>query len=216
MPVRQCSPVRTTGRNRRRAGASTAWRKQWMVVATSSTKASSSRTSAASTTRHHGVVLAPDHAVVAGGVGQHRGEQRRRRPGGAMVAHQRGQRGGAHQRRVAGEHHDVAVGVDEPVGEGGEPDGEGVAGPELRGLLDELDGERARGVVDEGLGHPVTPVSHHHDDLVHGKLGQRVEDVEDHGAAAQPVQGLGARRAHPCPLAGGEDDGRERPHLHAV
>ena len=187
-----------------------------MVVATSSTKASSLVDVGVLDDAHHGVVLAPHHAVVSGGVGQYGGEQRGRGPGVAVVAHQGGQRGRAHERRVAGKHHDVAVGVDEAVGEGGEPDGQRVAGPELRGLLDELDGQRARRVVDERLRDPVAPVAHHHDDLVHGKLGQGVEHVEDHGTAAQPVQGLGTRRAHPGPLAGGEHDGRERPHLHAV
>jgi hypothetical protein len=59
-------------------------------------------------------------------------------------------------------------------------------------------------------------MAHDHDHLVHGELGQRVEDVEDHGTAAQPVEGLGARRAHACPLAGGEDDSGERPRVHAV
>ena len=43
-----------------------------------------------------------------------------------------------------------------------------------------------------------------------GQLGQRVEDVEHHGPPAQPVQGLGARRAHPGPLAGGEHHRRQR------
>ena len=62
---------------------------------------------------HHGVVLASHHAVVAGGVGQHGGEQRGRGAGAAMVADQGGEGGRAHQWRVAGKHHDVAVGVDE-------------------------------------------------------------------------------------------------------
>ena len=42
------------------------------------------------------------------------------------------------------------------------------------------------------------------------RLGERVEDVEHHRPAAQQVQRLGARRAHPGALAGGEDDGRQR------
>ncbi len=45
----------------------------------------------------------------------------------------------------------------------------------------------------------------------HRDLGQGVEDVEDHGSAAQPVQRLGPGRAHPGPLAGGEHDRGQRP-----
>ena len=120
-----------------------------MVVATSSTKASSSRDLGRLHHAHHGVVLAPHHPVVAGGVGQHRGEQRGGGAGHAVVAHQGGQRGRAHEWGVAGQHHDVAVGVDEPVGQGGEPDGQGVAGPELRGSA-----RRTRWPASAGRGRP--------------------------------------------------------------
>ena len=82
--------------------------------------------------------------------------------------------------------------------------------PRWLGLLDELDIQPARGVVDERLGHPLATVAHHHHDPVDVELGQRVEHVQDHRSAAQPVQGLGAVRAHPGPLAGGQDDGGQR------
>ena len=51
----------------------------------------------------------------------------------------------------------------------------------------------------------------HHDDPVDRQLGQGVEDVQDHGATAQPVQGLGTGRAHPGAVPGGQHHGRERP-----
>jgi hypothetical protein len=53
------------------------------------------------------------------------------------------------------------------------------------------------------------------DDLLGRQLGQRVEDMEDHGPTTQTVQGLRTRRAHPCPLAGGEHDSRQRTVGHA-
>jgi hypothetical protein len=59
-------------------------------------------------------------------------------------------------------------------------------------------------------------VAHHDDDLLGRELGQRVEDMEDHRSPAQTVQGLRTRRAHPCPLAGGEHHGRQRTVGHAV
>ena len=54
-------------------------------------------------------------------------------------------------------------------------------------------------------------VADHHDHPGHRHLGQRVEHVEDHGSAAQPVQGLGPGRAHPGALAGGQHHRRQLP-----
>ena len=59
---------------------------------------------------------------------------------GAVLVDQRGDGGGPQQRRVAGEHEDVAVvGVELVVGEGGEADADGVAGAPLDVLLDEVE-----------------------------------------------------------------------------
>jgi hypothetical protein len=165
---------------------------------------------------HDGVVSPPHHTVVARRVQQGCGEKCGRRARVAVVAHQGGQRGRPHQGGVAGEHHHVPVGVDQTFGQSRDPHGHGVAGPELFRLFDEGDGQRRRRVVDQGLGHPFAAMSDHHDDLLGRQLGQRVEDVEDHRSAAETVQGLRTRRAHPCPLAGGEHDSRQRTVGHAV
>jgi hypothetical protein len=71
-------------------------------------------------------------------------------------------------------------------------------------------------MIDQCLRHPFAPVPDDDHDPLGRQFGQRVEDVQDHGATAQAVQRLRTRRAHPGPLAGGEDNGRKRPHLHAV
>ena len=122
---------------------------------------------------------------------------------------QGGQGGRPEERGVPGQDHHVAVVVAVVVGEPGEGHRHGVPGPPLLDLLDELDGHARRRVLDERLGHPLGPVADHHHHPGHRQLGQRVEHVEDHRAAAQAVQGLGAGRAHPGPLAGGQHHRRQ-------
>ncbi len=149
-----------------------------------------------------------DHPAVARRVLHHGGEHGRPGVLEPVRPHQRGQGLGAQQRRVARQHHHVLHLV-VVVGQPGQPDGQGVARAGLGQLLDELDLHGRRGQLDQRLGHPFGPVTHHHDDAAHVDLGHGVEDVEDHRPAAQQVQGLGALRAHPRPLAGGQDHGGE-------
>ena len=112
-----------------------------------------------STMRTHAVVLAPHDPAVAGGVGDPGGEHG---AGGARSARcsrdERGDRLGPQQRRVAGQHEDVAVVVEVVVGEAGEPDGDGVAGAALDVLLDELEAQ-AGAVLAELLGDPLGAVA---------------------------------------------------------
>ena len=120
--------------------------------------------------------------------------------------HQRGERLGPQQRRVAREH-DHVLHLVVVVGQPRQPDGQRVAGPRLGELLDEFDLHGRRRVLHEGLGDPFTPVADDDHDAPHVDLGHGVEHVQDHGAAAQEVQRFGAFGAHPRPLPGGQDDG---------
>ncbi len=123
--------------------------------------------------------------------------------------HEGGQCGRAQQGGVPGEDHHVAVVAPLLVGQPGEGHGHGVPGAPLLDLLHELDGHARRGVLDQGLGHPLGPVTDHHHHPGHRQLGQGVEDVEHHRTPAQPVEGLGAGRTHPGPLAGGQHHRRQ-------
>ena len=95
---------------------------------------------------HPAVLVAHDPAV-AGGVVEPGGEQGAGRPGQAVLADERGDRLGPHQRRVAGQHHDVAVvGVEaQVVGQAGQAHRHRVAGAPLDALLDELERDGAAG-----------------------------------------------------------------------
>ncbi len=110
---------------------------------------------------------------------------------------------GPEQRGVAGQDHHVALLV--ALREPGQPDGDGVTGPALGGLLDEFDLHPLGGALDEGLGHPLGAVPDDDDHAVHVELGQGVEHVEHHRAPAQVVEGLRTVGAHPGPFPGGED-----------
>ena len=83
-------------------------------------------------------LLVAHDAAVARRVVEPGGEQRGGGVGDAVLGGERGERLGAQQRRVAGHHEDVVLGV-EVVGERGERDAHGVAGAALHALLDELD-----------------------------------------------------------------------------
>ena len=98
----------------------------------------------------------------------------------------------------------LVVGV--VVREGGQGHQHGVAGTPLDLLLDEVEAQAGRGLLADRLGHPGAAVADHHHRPVEVQLGQGVQDVQDHGPAAQPVQRLRALGAHPGPLAGGEHD----------
>jgi hypothetical protein len=59
-------------------------------------------------------------------------------------------------------------------------------------------------------------MAHHDDHPGHRELDQRVENVEHHGPAAEPVEGLGAGRPHTGPLTGGQYDHRQLPPREAA
>ena len=97
--------------------------------------------------------------------------------------------------------------VDVVVGEDGQGDRHRVSGAPLDVLLDELDEQAGRALLVEGLGDLLGGVAHHDHGPLDLEADQGVEDVEDHGPAAQAVQGLGQRRAHARPLPSGKHDG---------
>ena len=95
------------------------------------------------------------------------------------------------------------------VGEGGQGDQHRVAGTPLGPLLDEIEAQARRRLLGDRLGHPGPTVAYHHHGPLEVELGQGVQDVQHHGPAAQPVQRLGALRAHPGPLPGGQHHRRQ-------
>ena len=142
------------------------------------------------------------------------GEHGARRVGAGGALDQRGDGGGPQQRRVAGQHEHVGVGVVElVVGKAVSADADGVAGAALDVLLDELERHLGRG-VQELLGDPLGAVADDDDRAPDLAVRERVEHVEHHGPPAQQVQRLGPGRPHPGALAGGEDDGGEGPRGH--
>src|SRR5581483_4545755 len=161
---------------------------------------------------HDVAVLAADDAAVAGGVVGVRGEHRARRTGEAVLLDEPGDRGGAQQRRVTGQHEHVAV-VEVVVGEDRQPDAHRVAGPPLDVLLDEVEGEVGRLLL-QLLRDEVGAVTDDDHRLVDRGLPERVEHVEHHGAAAQQVQRLGPCGPHARAFAGGENDGGQRSFRH--
>ena len=132
-----------------------------------------------------------------------------------MVAHQRGQRLWAQQRRVPREDDHILFLV-VVIGQAGEPDGERVAGARLRLLLDELDLHGRGGVLHQRLGDPLGPVADHDDDPGDVDLRHGVEDVEDHRAAAEEMEGLRPHRVHARPLTRGQDHGGEPASFHGA
>ena len=128
------------------------------------------------------------HPAVPPGILYFGGEHRRARIGGPVVPHQRGQRLGAQEGRVAREDDDILFLV-VVIGQAGEPEGERVAGARLRLLLDELDLHGRGGVLHERLGDPLGPVTDHDDDPGDVDLRHGVEDVEDHGGEPASFHG---------------------------
>ncbi len=151
----------------------------------------------------HVVVLAAHDAAVSGGVGGLRGQDRARRTRQPVLAHERCDGGRSKERRIAGEHDDVAVVV---VVESREPDAHGVAGAPLHVLLDEVDDE-VTCLVLQLLRHHLGTVPDDDDRLADLALGERVEHVEHHRPSTQQVQRLRSGRPHASALAGGEHDG---------
>jgi hypothetical protein len=59
-------------------------------------------------------------------------------------------------------------------------------------------------------------VADHDDDPGDVDLRHGVEDVEDHGAAAEEVEGLGPHRVHARPFPGCQDHGGEPASFHGA
>ena len=98
---------------------------------------------------------------------------------------------------------------DRSSGKAVRPTRDGVAGAPLHALLDEVEQQVGRLVL-ELLGDPLGAVAHDDHDPATAQLGERVEDVEQHRPAAQQVERLGPGGAHAGALAGGEDTTADR------
>ena len=159
-------------------------------------------------------VLVLDQPSVAGGILQAGDEQAGRGVAGPMRPHESGQSRRPEQRRVTREddHVSVLVLVVGEVRKARQAHRGGVARTALHVLLDELERERARGPLLDGLGDALGAVADDHDHPLDRKLGERVENVEHHGTSAQQVQRLGLGRTHPGPLAGGQHQCRQGTH----
>ena len=146
------------------------------------------------------VVVAHDPAEVDGGLVERGGEDGRGRVVLAVVGGELGEHLRPDEGSVARHDDDVAVGVG-VVGEGGEGDAGGIAGPPLDPLLDELDRQLGRDLLVEGLRHPFGAVAHHDDDPLERQRDERVDHVEQHRSAAQRVEDLRGGGTHAGALA---------------
>ncbi len=156
------------------------------------------------------------HPAVASGILDLGTEQRRPGVLGPVVAHQRGQGGRSQQRRVAREHDHVLIFVVVVIGQPGQPDRQGVAGTRLGLLFDELNADGVRCVLHQRFGHPIGPMPDHHDDPGDVDFRHGIEHVQDHGAPAEQVEGLGPLRSHAGAFACGQDHCRKPSMRHRV
>ena len=85
-----------------------------------------------------------------------------------MRLHQAGERGRAQQRRVAGEHDNVAVIERVVLGQGRHGDAGGVTRAPLHVLLDELDGKTRGALLEQSLGDALGGVTHDDDRAIDG------------------------------------------------
>ena len=118
------------------------------------------------------------------------------------------ERVGCEERRIAGDDHDDRVVVVVVTVEGGHSDRGGVAGAVLLDLLDEGDVRPVGSLLADSLADLVTAVSHDHDGAARMQLLERVDHVQHHRAAADPVERLGALGPHAGTGTGGEHDRR--------
>ncbi len=153
----------------------------------------------------HPPVGRPDDAAVAGRVVHHAGEQRRRVPVGDVRGDQLVERLGTQQRRVAGQHDDDRV-VVVVARQGAHADRGRIAGTTLFGLLDEHDVRPRRRQLEHLLGDELGAVADDHGGARRMELLERVDDVDDHRSATDPVQWFGPAGTHARSFAGGEDD----------
>ena len=110
---------------------------------------------------------------------------------------------------VAGQHEDVVFGVEIVERARRERDAHRVAGAALHVLLDELDRHLGDELLLERLDDPLGAVTDHDHDPLERELGQRVDHVQHHRAAAQLVQHLRRARPDARALTGGQHDGGE-------
>ena len=125
------------------------------------------------------------------------------------VRTERGEGRGPHQRGVARQHDEVAFQKVRTGLEAGERDRGGVAGAQGFDLFDELDAQVGGNLGLDRLDHVGRTEADHDDDTIDRQLGEGVKHVEEHRTPADPVEGLRHGRAHPGPLARGENDRRE-------
>ena len=151
-------------------------------------------------------VLGAQDAAVARRIGQRRGQHRRRGGLGAVGGDQLGQRVGVQQRNVARGHHD---GAGEVGGQRGQPTADGVPGAQLLLLHRDVDRAAQRlGQLGDGRGDALAVMAEHHDEVLRGDLGHRVQGVRQHAAARQRVQHLRDVRAHAGAGPGGQHQDR--------
>ena len=144
------------------------------------------------------------HSPVPGGVVEHRGDGR-----GRVAVGDDGSTTSwcsvscAEQRRVAGQHDDGRVVVEVVAGDRRHADHRCVAGAALHGLLDEGHVRPAGRLLLHLLGDPLGAVADDHDRAIDVDLGQGVDDVHDHGPAADLCSGFGRaeRIREPSPAA---------------
>src|SRR3954470_2964540 len=151
-------------------------------------------------------VLRAQNPAVPRRVGHRRRHHRRGSGFGTVGGDQVGKGFGVHQRNVARRHHH---GAGELGGQGGQPAGDGVPGAAL--LL--LDGDINRaakrlGQLGHGRSDAFAVMAQHHDQVLRGDLGDRVQNVRQHAAARQGVQHLRGVRPHPGACACGHHQDR--------
>ena len=151
-------------------------------------------------------VLCAQNASVARRVGQRRRHHRRRRGFGAVGVDQVGQGVGVHQRDVAGGDHD---GAREVRGQCGQPAADGVPGAVLLVLHGDVDRATQRlGQLGHGGGDALAVMAEHHNEMLWGDLGDRVQGVRQHAPARKRVQHLRDVGLHPGACAGGQHQNR--------
>ena len=126
-----------------------------------------------------------------------------------MLTHEMGERGVADERRVTGQDQEVTL-VEirgEVVGEPGERYRHRISCTPRLELLDELESHVLEGFSLDRLHHLVGTVADDDDHTVDRQSGESVEDVDDHRAPAQAVEGFGGAGSHPSSLACRQNDG---------
>jgi hypothetical protein len=113
--------------------------------------------------------------------------------------------------QLGGQQRNVGVG-DQHVPDGGRDplhsDANRIGGAQLRLLADGRNGTDVVGSAAQFRFDLVGTVTGDHDRMLDTAARERIQDVQQHRSACQMVEDLWQARAHPGPLAGGQDDGR--------